>query len=447
MPTTIKSRVTWVTIVSIVFVIGAFIYWRCNSTQAPIRDVRNKVVSLANCSVNDTFSVASTRAEIASVRNVMKGRNTNQEIEGIFNELLAAWQKPKTGLLSEKDADMMSKRLEDAYEPQLKRYRNQANNELLAMGIISLIFITFLSLAVLSNVLRDATGDPAPRDIETSFRRTKLYAESGNTDSDVSTLPPYSLSRTQLAVWITIIGCVYTYAIFWDNLSLGAINNTALLLMGISGGTFAVGAILDTTEIAQKIPRHQDIYKKGNFFKDILSDKDGISIHRFQNVVWTVIAIFVYFYKYGNQPAGPTAGLPELDQTLIALTGISSATYLVLKARENMDPKKPVKVNITLSLEDGPEKNAILATANVLKTATIDVINSAGEVSHAKTIDANPNVQFEAVVEPGQLYKFDVKWEGTVKVNNQDVNLVLKGHLEDTINAEKSITIPLQKQS
>ncbi|RAJ91024.1 hypothetical protein LX87_05365 [Larkinella arboricola] len=72
------------------------------------------------------------------------------------------------------------------------------------------------------------------------------------------------------------------------------------------------------------------------FFADILSDDNGINLHRFENVTWAFIAILVYLYKVSLITKG--CELPELSDTLLALTGISSATYLVLKSKENDPP-------------------------------------------------------------------------------------------------------------
>ena len=71
---------------------------------------------------------------------------------------------------------------------------------------------------------------------------------------------------------------------------------------------------------------------------DILSDQNGVNIHRFQNVIWTVIAMVLFLCKVRYMGCGE---LPTLDGTLIALTGISSATYLGLKVNENNKPAIP----------------------------------------------------------------------------------------------------------
>src|SRR5262249_33211362 len=117
----------------------------------------------------------------------------------------------------------------------------------------------------------------------------------------------------------------------------GSINKTALVLMGIFAGTAVASTMIDKKEINDNLPRHQNSPSEG-FFIDILSDDSGISLHRFQNFVWTVIAMVIYVYKVSMIRTGCI--LPELSDTLLALTGISSATYLVLRARENTQPQE-----------------------------------------------------------------------------------------------------------
>jgi hypothetical protein len=65
------------------------------------------------------------------------------------------------------------------------------------------------------------------------------------------------------------------------------------------------------------------------FFRDLLTDADGITFHRFQILVWTIIlgALFlVGVYR--------ALGMPEFDGTLLALMGISAGTYLGFKIPE-----------------------------------------------------------------------------------------------------------------
>ncbi|OFY65764.1 MAG: hypothetical protein A3H98_10475 [Bacteroidetes bacterium RIFCSPLOWO2_02_FULL_36_8] len=138
---------------------------------------------------------------------------------------------------------------------------------------------------------------------------------------------PFSLSRVQLAVWTTIISCCYIYLALCGACTL-EINSTALILMGISAGTTTLASTIDKSQETQL--RHQNEPSKG-FLMDIMCDNNGISVHRFQNIVWTVIAIATYLCYIELS----VCKLPDLDGTLIAMTGISSSAYLGLKINEN----------------------------------------------------------------------------------------------------------------
>jgi ABC-type Mn2+/Zn2+ transport system permease subunit len=65
------------------------------------------------------------------------------------------------------------------------------------------------------------------------------------------------------------------------------------------------------------------------YLTDVLTDVNGISLHRFQLVAWTIIigAIFVVDV-YRN------LALPTFDATILALLGISAGTYLGFKVPE-----------------------------------------------------------------------------------------------------------------
>lgn len=103
-------------------------------------------------------------------------------------------------------------------------------------------------------------------------------------------------------------------------------------IAGIFSGTAVASSFIDKREWQQGVARYQDRPSQG-FFTDILSDENGISMHRFQSFAWTLIAMTVYLYKLDKVQVGCV--LPELSDTLLSLTGISNATYLVLRTKEN----------------------------------------------------------------------------------------------------------------
>ncbi|HEX2188679.1 MAG TPA: hypothetical protein VHG51_07250 [Longimicrobiaceae bacterium] len=78
------------------------------------------------------------------------------------------------------------------------------------------------------------------------------------------------------------------------------------------------------------------------FLKDLLTDANGISLHRFQMLVWTLVLGSVFLYRVYTELA-----MPEFSATLLALLGISSGVYVGLKVpeqqmvRRDTDPPQP----------------------------------------------------------------------------------------------------------
>ena len=68
----------------------------------------------------------------------------------------------------------------------------------------------------------------------------------------------------------------------------------------------------------------------GQFFEDILTDKDGVSVHRFQMFVWTIVLGIVFGISVVQDLV-----MPEFSATLLGLMGISSATFLAPKIKSN----------------------------------------------------------------------------------------------------------------
>jgi hypothetical protein len=193
---------------------------------------------------------------------------------------------------------------------------------------------------------------------------------------------PFSLGLTQMAFWFYLVIAAYVYicvSTHQVHIPMGSV----LGLLGISSTTGLAAVFVDKgkeansqgqrtslnieqaslnariaeiargpvapgsaaeTELAEKKSRLAEVdaelaqtsaapapaSAKG-FVKDILMDGDGISFHRFQIVVWTIVlgAVFVWAV-YRN------ISMPEFDASLLTLMGISSGTYVGFKF-----PEKP----------------------------------------------------------------------------------------------------------
>ncbi len=160
-----------------------------------------------------------------------------------------------------------------------------------------------------------------------------------NTDiiKDDSTLPlqkqPFSLAKTQLAWWTFIIVLSFIY-IYLFGADTAVLTGSTLVLLGISTTTTAAAKMIDSSQAEGT--RHQDQISEG-WYKDILSDDKGISIHRFQMIIWTLVlsfifikTVFVEFQMY------------QFDTTMLSLMGISNGLYVGLKIPENSKTKEVV---------------------------------------------------------------------------------------------------------
>lgn len=358
------------------------------------------------------------KAVIAEINSAIAGKYSRvpPTFKSVFDDFKKAWgSKPL-------EADTIDT-YRVKFNAQFEAYAHLKYNQALAIFLDWGIWMFVLGLCLYTKVLRDIVGD-------------KSKIPKGKE-------PCYSLGRTQLVVWITIISSVYVYAILWDNQDLGIINNTALILMGISGGTFLAGAIVDTSEINQGTPRMQDLPSSGNFFYDILSDDQGVSIHRVQNFIWTLVAIVIYFYRYANPPHGEAPGLPVLDPTLLALTGISSLTYLTLKTRENPEPIDQVKIVLAVSPTSTltPAEKAALVSGG-FPGASVVVKDGSDKKSNATADATNPNFGFTVANGAGGNWMVSATWTGTPVPGGNSHTMV--GKFNDQVTkATGTITINL----
>ena len=226
-----------------------------------------------------------------------------------------------------------------------------------AVGSIIFMIVVlglFVTMAIVGNVIRDSEPpDPPP-----------------------GAKKPYSLALTQAAWWFFLVvgSFAFIYLITGD---YNTMTSQALLLMGIGTGT-ALGAFMvnatkrntadtelsallpqratldaevkqlaaaatpDTVALAAKQAQLAELDKKiaeaksglsqpvsEGFRKDLLTDVNGIALHRFQMVIWTIVLGVVFFIDVYRDLA-----MPEFSATLLALMGISAGTYLGFKIPE-----------------------------------------------------------------------------------------------------------------
>ncbi|MCF7787019.1 MAG: hypothetical protein K9N47_12915 [Prosthecobacter sp.] len=142
---------------------------------------------------------------------------------------------------------------------------------------------------------------------------------------------PLSLARLQMSIWFFII--IGSFVFLWSTTgSLAGVNNTALILMGISGGTSMFAAIISEKrewDAKQREPENASNRVVMNWFIDILSSDEGMTIHRFQMFAWTLVLAVVFVNGVLSDYA-----MPLFSNELLGLMGISSGVYIGFKIKE-----------------------------------------------------------------------------------------------------------------
>jgi len=195
-------------------------------------------------------------------------------------------------------------------------------------------------------------------------------------------LGPFSLSKVQAAIWFFIILGAYILIVAVTHDLSGTVNATALTLMGIGAATVVGSAAIQTNQgeaadaakqadaarkLAQQMTELQAslLKKQGTadetviqkalndtewafkratnqslgLWNDIISDANGVNFHRFQMAAWTVVLAFIFAVAVTRVLA-----MPDFDNTLLALQGLSAGTFLGLKITEpkvTAVPEKP----------------------------------------------------------------------------------------------------------
>jgi len=88
------------------------------------------------------------------------------------------------------------------------------------------------------------------------------------------------------------------------------------------------------TKMKDTKSRMSELESTGSFFNDILSDANGYSFHRFQIFVWTIVLASLFVRAVLAEIA-----MPQFNETLLGLMGVSAGTYLGFKFPER--PSKP----------------------------------------------------------------------------------------------------------
>lgn len=175
--------------------------------------------------------------------------------------------------------------------------------------------------------------------INSALCRDESYTAEGVLRPDKER--PYSYSRVQMFWWTIIIICCYGYfyAVYGRLIPLSP---TCIILLGGSLAVQVFGKSIDGSqkeknkEINNGLPsRHQDLHPSKGLLTDILSDENGISMHRLQSVAFNMIYGLGFIGFFITAIACKKYPFIEFEGWQFTLLGISAGGYLGLKTTEN----------------------------------------------------------------------------------------------------------------
>ncbi|MDZ5648728.1 hypothetical protein [Nitrospirillum sp. BR 11828] len=165
----------------------------------------------------------------------------------------------------------------------------------------------------------------------------------------------FSLAQSQMAWWFVIVLAAYLY-LFLVTGELDTLTGQALCLMGLGTGTAMGAAMVEQNKTNPILVAYQGVLAQvadpatpaadlptltatrdtlarqlasHDFVHDILTDANGISLHRFQTAVWTVVIGVLFLIETVVHRK-----MPDFDPYSLGVLGISAGTYLGFKIPE-----------------------------------------------------------------------------------------------------------------
>lgn len=135
---------------------------------------------------------------------------------------------------------------------------------------------------------------------------------------------PYSLSRTQMAIWSWVVMNAYFFLFVMTRDPTIDIPVSILGLLGISATTYVAAVLVDRRD-----PTTAPTQSRG-FLKDICGGESGVELHRLQIIAWTGVLVFVFIMRVFH-----TLAIPDFNPTLLGLLGLSAGTYVGFKFPES----------------------------------------------------------------------------------------------------------------
>ena len=170
------------------------------------------------------------------------------------------------------------------------------------VGSLIVLLLLLWALAKMSNIVRNVGPEPADPKRK-----------------------PFSLARLQMASWFVLV--VAAFLEIWIlTAQLPDVPGSILALLGIAAGTFVGAEVIDSG-------KDRKVRASQGWYWDILRNDEGVQLHRFQSVVWTVVMMVVFVVQLHGE-----LSMTDFTTTQLGLMGISNGLYVGFKFPESDKP-------------------------------------------------------------------------------------------------------------
>lgn len=180
----------------------------------------------------------------------------------------------------------------------------------------------------------------------------------------------YSLSRIQLLWWTVIILCCFSFK-FGVSMEIPRLDQSILFLLGIGTGTITVAKLMSDSkknkQAATELEEVEHVCESNGLLYDILDDGSGISVHRFQAVLFNIVFGFTFLNQFFSNVS---YSMPVFNNEQLTLLGISSSTYLFMK---NSESKRKGSAIVPVTTVTNPVDNVQSVDASINPRAIIDI--------------------------------------------------------------------------
>ncbi|MCP4562277.1 MAG: hypothetical protein GY873_40425 [Bosea sp.] len=160
-------------------------------------------------------------------------------------------------------------------------------------------------------------------------RSTTLLRDHDAKGADGGPTAPYSLARSQMAMWgaLVFFGFIYIWLVLGH--INGILNSELLLLLGITAATGLIAVPITNAQNAEARAQGEPTKTTGSFWKDILQSGSAPQIHRIQMVAWSLLLAVIFTWNVIT-----SFSFIKFDTTLLIMMGFVGGTYLGFKPTE-----------------------------------------------------------------------------------------------------------------